>query len=106
MEKVGKASGDYNFPVSSITVSMSKERKLTILYLLQTFVYLFAPICHNIRETDFDQVIITSEMRVTLFKFFNKNMRLQNGKKIWSALWEYRHPDLECFTAQVCQNFS
>ena len=52
--------------------------------LLQTFVYLFAPICQNIRETDFDQ-----------------NMRLINGRKIWSAMWEYRHPDVETFTAQV-----
>ena len=25
----------------------------------------------------------------------------QNGKKIWEALWEFRHPDLDCFTAQV-----
>ena len=53
-------------------------------HLLQTFVYLFAPICQNIRETDFDQ-----------------NMRLINGRKIWSAMWEYRHPDVETFTAQV-----
>ena len=51
---------------------------------MQTFVYLFAPICQNIRETDFDQ-----------------NMRLINGRKIWSAMWEYRHPDVETFTAQV-----
>ena len=52
---------------------------------MQTFVYLFAPICSNIRETDFDA-----------------NMRLVNGKKIWSAMWEYRHPDVDCFTSQVC----
>lgn len=29
-------------------------------------------------------------------------MRLVNGKKIWSAMWEYRHPDVDCFTSQVC----
>ena len=52
--------------------------------MLQTFVYLFAPICQNIRETDFDQ-----------------NMRLINGRKIWAAMWEYRHPDVDTFTAQV-----
>jgi hypothetical protein len=28
-------------------------------------------------------------------------MRLQGGKKIWEALWEFRHPELDCFTAQV-----
>ena len=53
-------------------------------YLLQTFVYLFAPICANVRETDFDA-----------------NMRLVNGRKIWAAMWEYRHPDVDSFTAQV-----
>merc|ERR1719234_2448998 len=68
VDKKGRLSSNYNFPVSSIT----------------TFVYLFAPLAHNIRETDFEQ-----------------NMRLQNGKKIWEALWEFRHPDLDCFTAQV-----
>lgn len=56
----------------------------TLQYLLQTFVYLFAPICANVRETDFDA-----------------NMRLVNGRKIWAAMWEYRHPDVDSFTAQV-----
>ena len=55
---------------------------------MQTFVYLFAPICSNIRETDFDA-----------------NMRLVNGKKIWSAMWEYRHPDVDCFTSQVPKHY-
>jgi hypothetical protein len=45
---------------------------------------LFAPLCNIVRETDFDQA-----------------MRLANGRKIWQALWEYRHPDVDCFTAQV-----
>ena len=52
--------------------------------MLQTFVYLFAPLCNIVCETDFDQA-----------------MRLANGRKIWQALWEYRHPDVDCFTAQV-----
>ena len=50
----------------------------------QTFIYLFAPICTNIRESD-----------------FNQNIRLENGKQIWQALWEYRHPDAEGFIAPV-----
>ena len=62
MEKFGKATGDYNFPVSSITVSISNKWWITHFYLVQTFVYLFAPICHNIRETDFDQVVIQCDM--------------------------------------------
>ena len=28
-------------------------------------------------------------------------MRLINGRKIWSAMWEFRHPDVDTFTAQV-----
>ena len=50
----------------------------------QTFIYLFAPICNTIRESDFSQ-----------------NIRLENGKQIWQALWEYRHPDAEGFIAPV-----
>ena len=46
--------------------------------------YLFAPICGHIRESDFMQ-----------------NARLENGRRVWQALWEFRHPDIECFTAQV-----
>ena len=53
---------------------------------LQTFVYLFAPICGHIRESDFMQ-----------------NTRLENGRRVWQALWEFRHPDIECFTAQVSE---
>ena len=26
---------------------------------------------------------------------------LQNGRKLWIAMWEYRHPDVPCFLAQV-----
>ena len=58
------------------------------IYLFQTFVYLFAPICANIRESD-----------------FNQNFRLENGKQIWQAMWEYRHPDAEGFIAPVSNTF-
>ena len=71
------------FGVEEMITSPDQQREISS-HLLQTFVYLFAPICQNIRETDFDQ-----------------NMRLINGRKIWSAMWEYRHPDVETFTAQV-----
>ena len=53
-------------------------------FFFQTFIYLFAPICTNIRESD-----------------FATNFRLENGKQIWQALWEYRHPDAEGFIAPV-----
>ncbi|RZF41260.1 hypothetical protein LSTR_LSTR010488, partial [Laodelphax striatellus] len=45
------------------------------------FIYLFAPLCHHIKEPDL-QVF-----------------RLENGLKVWQAFWEYRHPDSLCFTA-------
>ncbi|KAG5895326.1 hypothetical protein JTB14_000598 [Gonioctena quinquepunctata] len=46
---------------------------------LTLFIYLFAPICHNLKESDF------------------QNFRLENGLKIWQAMWEFRHPDAPCF---------
>ena len=30
-----------------------------------------------------------------------QNFRLESGKKVWQALWEFRHPDAECFTSAV-----
>ncbi|CAL4094797.1 unnamed protein product, partial [Meganyctiphanes norvegica] len=50
---------------------------------IQVFVYLFAPLLHTLKESDF------------------QNFRLENGLKIWSALWEYRHPDVPAFTTPV-----
>ncbi|CAH0559503.1 unnamed protein product [Brassicogethes aeneus] len=46
------------------------------------FIYLFAPICQNLKESD-----------------FHSNFRLENGLKIWHSLWEFRHPDAACFTS-------
>ncbi|KAK6643812.1 hypothetical protein RUM43_000075 [Polyplax serrata] len=47
------------------------------------FIYLFAPIYHHLKESDF------------------QTYRLENGLKMWQALWDYRHPDTPCFTAHV-----
>jgi len=49
----------------------------------QDFVYLFAPLRHLLKEADL------------------QNFRLENGLKIWPALWDYRHPNALCFTAPV-----
>ncbi|XP_046742007.1 protein unc-80 homolog isoform X8 [Diprion similis] len=49
---------------------------------MSLFVYLFAPICNHLKESD-----------------FTTNFRLENGLKMWTALWECRHPDTPCFTA-------
>ncbi|XP_073988249.1 unc80, NALCN channel complex subunit isoform X3 [Rhodnius prolixus] len=45
------------------------------------FVYLLAPLCHQVKEGDL------------------QTFRLENGVKLWHPLWEYRHPDARCFTA-------
>lgn len=43
--------------------------------------YLFAPLCNHLKDID-----------------FKTNLRLENGLKIWSAMYECRHPDTPCFT--------
>ncbi|XP_013174007.1 PREDICTED: protein unc-80 homolog isoform X2 [Papilio xuthus] len=48
------------------------------------FVFLFAPISQHLKESD-----------------FTNNYRLENGLKMWQALWEFRHPDAACFTTLV-----
>ncbi|XP_064072419.1 protein unc-80 homolog isoform X1 [Vanessa tameamea] len=48
------------------------------------FVFLFAPISHHLKESD-----------------FTNNYRLENGLKLWQAMWEFRHPDSACFTTLV-----
>lgn len=50
---------------------------------MQLFVYLFAPIAHMLKESDF------------------QNIRLENGLKMWQGMWEYRAPNAPCFTAPV-----
>ncbi|XP_071051603.1 protein unc-80 homolog isoform X3 [Onthophagus taurus] len=44
------------------------------------FVYLFAPLCQNFKESDF------------------QNSRVENGLKIWQPMWEFKHPESSCFT--------
>ncbi|CAB3250721.1 unnamed protein product [Arctia plantaginis] len=51
---------------------------------LTLFVFLFAPLSHHLKESD-----------------FSSNFRLENGLKIWQAMWEFRHPDAPCFTTHV-----
>ena len=46
----------------------------------QLFVYMLAPVLHRIKESELQ---------------YN---RLENGLKLWSPLWDYRHPDAPCFT--------
>ncbi|KAK4883609.1 hypothetical protein RN001_006928 [Aquatica leii] len=48
---------------------------------ISLFVYLFAPVCHMLKESDF------------------QTFRLENGLKLWQAMWEFRHPETSCFTS-------
>ncbi|XP_058813943.1 protein unc-80 homolog isoform X3 [Topomyia yanbarensis] len=50
---------------------------------ISLFVYLFAPIAHMLKESDF------------------QNIRLENGLKMWQGMWEYRAPNAPCFIAPV-----
>ena len=45
------------------------------------FVYLFAPLLPHLRPGDLS------------------SFRLENGLKVWQPLWEFRQPDIACFTA-------
>ncbi|RXG55769.1 Protein unc-80 [Armadillidium vulgare] len=62
-----------------------REQKVSVLLsVLSHFrtgvIYLFAPLLHTLKESDF------------------QNFRLENGLKIWNALWEFRHPDVPVLT--------
>ncbi|WKY11247.1 hypothetical protein Q1695_003091 [Nippostrongylus brasiliensis] len=53
---------------------------------IQLFVYLIAPLADMVTEED-----------------IAGNIRLESGLKIWQALWQFRQPDVWCFTAPVKQ---
>lgn len=51
---------------------------------ISLFVYLFAPVVHHLKESDF------------------QNFRLENGIKLWHGMWEFSAPyGAPCFTAPV-----
>lgn len=45
--------------------------------------YLFAPIAHHLKESDF------------------QNFRLENGLRLWQGMWEFKAPGAPCFSAPV-----
>ncbi|XP_030370602.1 protein unc-80 homolog [Scaptodrosophila lebanonensis] len=66
-EQKAKSMDQYLFSIPTITL----------------FVYLFAPIIHHLKESDF------------------QNFRLENGIKLWQGMWDNRAPGAPCFTAPV-----
>ncbi|XP_059490383.1 protein unc-80 homolog isoform X4 [Neocloeon triangulifer] len=66
--------------------NVSRTQASTAHYLfsipsITLFVYLFAPLCHLLKEHDL------------------QSFRLENGIKLWQPLWEYKHPTAKCFAA-------
>ncbi|KFM72565.1 Protein unc-80-like protein, partial [Stegodyphus mimosarum] len=51
---------------------------------IQVFVYLFSPLGDFLKHSD-----------------FMTNFRLENGLKLWESLWEFKHPNVPCFTTHV-----
>jgi protein unc-80 len=67
----------------------TKEHKKAHHYLfsvpsISLFIYLFAPVAHHLKESD-----------------FHNNFRLENGLKLWQGMWDFRSPNVPCFTAPV-----
>ncbi len=48
--------------------------------------YLFAPLCSQLRTTDFN------------------NFRLENGFRVWPSMWGHKTPDPVCFNCPVKPN--
>uniref|UniRef100_A0AAG5CN78 Protein unc-80 homolog n=1 Tax=Anopheles atroparvus TaxID=41427 RepID=A0AAG5CN78_ANOAO len=73
-EECADAEGDKDSTASNYLFSIPT---------ISLFVFLFAPIAHMLKESDF------------------QNFRLENGLKMWQGMWEYRAPNAPCFTAPV-----
>ncbi|CAG5120058.1 unnamed protein product, partial [Candidula unifasciata] len=66
----------------------ARDTKGSILHLhslstIQLFVYLFAPLVHLMKDSDFE------------------SLKLENGLRLWQPLWEYQQPDIPCFSTPV-----
>lgn len=83
-----KRHQSYLFSIPTISVSTESYVDTSnfhhfFAFPFQLFVYLFAPIAHLLKESDF------------------QNIRLENGLKMWQGMWEYRAPNASCFIAPV-----
>lgn len=67
----------------TLKISHCESNSNGAIILFQLFVYLFAPIAHHLKESDF------------------QNFRLENGIKLWQGMWEYKTPGAPCFSAPV-----
>lgn len=61
----------------------SASVQLHSLCTVQLLVYLLAPVIHLLRDSDF------------------QTLKLENGLRFWQPLWDYRQPDIPCFSTPV-----
>lgn len=66
-----------------LSVMNLSVNEFDVQMFLQLFVYLFAPLCQQLRPTDFN------------------NFRLENGFRIWPSMWSHKSPDPVCFVCPV-----
>lgn len=64
----------------------SRSQGLFNISTIQLFIYLIAPLADVITEEEVAD-----------------NIRLESGLKIWQAIWQFRQPDVWCFSAPVKQ---
>ncbi|KAK7491630.1 hypothetical protein BaRGS_00017083 [Batillaria attramentaria] len=69
--------------LSSPNQRLPSSHYMHSLSAVQLFVYLFAPIVHLLKESDFE------------------SLKLENGLRLWQPLWDYQQPDIPCFAAPV-----
>ncbi|KAL5280592.1 unc-80 family protein [Megaselia abdita] len=70
-------------PPVKVEESKSTEKYLFSIPTITLFVYLFAPIIHHLKESDF------------------QNFRLENGLLLWQAMWDAHTPIADCFKTSV-----
>ncbi|CAR64667.2 Protein unc-80 [Caenorhabditis elegans] len=68
------------------SVCQSRTQGLFNISSIQLFIYLIAPLADVISE---EEVV--------------DNIRLESGLKVWQAIWQFRQPDVWCFSAPVKQ---
>ncbi|XP_061164273.1 protein unc-80 homolog isoform X1 [Saccostrea echinata] len=57
--------------------------QLHSLCTVQLLVYLLAPVIHLLKDSDF------------------QTLKLENGLRFWQPLWDFRQPDIPCFSTPV-----
>ena len=72
-----------NFKLSTNDRASRSTFYMHSLSTVHLYVYLFAPIIHLLKESDFN------------------SLKLENGLALWRPLWNYQQPDIFCFSAAV-----